>query len=116
LGKKYFMMPRINVFSIADDTPVREAAQHFWPRLQPYSGLQRTPWTISSCSALQGLLKIYIEQADSPHRFDTPVGRLVKPVLYTPETKKISHLSGLSQQNRSISPSSSMSGVEPREL
>jgi len=94
-----------------DDTPVREAAQQFLAEGYSRIPVFKTPWTISSvfCST-RTFLKIYIEQADSPHRFDTPVGRLVKPVLYTPETKKISIFCRTFAANRSISPSSSMSG------
>lgn len=87
------MVPRINIFSIADDTPVREAAQQFLA--EGYSRIPVFKDTVDNIIGVllyKDVLKIYIEQSDAPHRLDTPVSRLVKPVLYTPETKKISHL------------------------
>jgi len=87
------MVPRINIFSMADDTPVHEAAQEFLAE-----GYSRIPVYKDSVDNIIGVLlykdvlKIYIEQFQSPHILNTPIGKLVKPVLYTPETKKISHL------------------------
>lgn len=87
------MVPRINVFSMADDTPIHEAAQQFLAE-----GYSRIPVYKESVDNIIGVLlhkdvlKFYIEKSDSPHQLDTPIGKLVKPVLYTPETKKISHL------------------------
>lgn len=87
------MVPRINIFSMADDTPVQEAAQQFLTE-----GYSRIPVYTDSVDNIVGVLlykdvlKIFIEQFTSPHVLKTPIGKLVKPVLYTPETKKISHL------------------------
>ena len=87
------MVPRINIFSLADDTPVHEAAQSFLAE-----GYSRIPVYKDSVDNIIGVLlykdvlKVYIEQAQSPHLLNTPIAKLVKPVLYTPETKKISHL------------------------
>lgn len=87
------MVPRINIFSMAEDTPIHEAAQNFLTE-----GYSRIPVYQDSVDKIIGVLlykdvlKVYIEQSDSPHRLNTPIGKLVKPVLYTPETKKISHL------------------------
>lgn len=87
------MVPRINIFSMADDTPVYEAAQKFL-----VEGYSRIPVYKDSVDNIIGVLfykdvlKIYIEQAQAPHLLNTHIGKLAKPVLYTPETKKISHL------------------------
>lgn len=87
------MVPRINIFSLADDTPVHEAAQKFLAE-----GYSRIPVYKDSVDNIIGVLlykdvlKVYIEQSSSPHLLNTPIAKLVKPVLYTPETKKISHL------------------------
>lgn len=87
------MVPRINLFSMADETPVREAAQSFLSE-----GYSRIPVYKDSVDNIIGVLlykdvlKFYTEQTDSPHKLDTPISKIVKPVLYTPETKKISHL------------------------
>lgn len=87
------MVPRINVFSLSDDTPVSEAARSFLAE-----GYSRIPVYKDSVDNIIGVLlykdvlKIYIEKTDSPHVLETPISKLVKPVLYTPETKKISHL------------------------
>jgi putative hemolysin len=87
------MVPRINIFSIAEETPVHEAAQNFlaegYSRIPVYKD---TVDNIIGVLLYKDVLKIYIEQTDSPHRLNTPIGKLVKPVIYTPETKKISHL------------------------
>jgi putative hemolysin len=85
------MVPRINIFSMAEETPVQEAAQNFLAE-----GYSRIPVYKDSVDNIIGVLlykdvlKIYIEQSGS--QLQTPISKLVKPVLYTPETKKISHL------------------------
>jgi CBS domain containing-hemolysin-like protein len=87
------MVPRINMFSMADDTPMREAAHQFLT--EGYSRIPVFKDTVDNIIGVllyKDVLKIYIEQSDSPHSLDTRVGKLVKPVLYTPETKKISRL------------------------
>jgi putative hemolysin len=87
------MVPRINVFSMADDTPVSEAAQRFLEE-----GYSRIPVYKDSVDNIIGvllykdILKMYIEHGNAPHSLNTPIGKLLKPVLYTPETKKISQL------------------------
>jgi putative hemolysin len=87
------MVPRINIFSMAEDTPVHEAAQQFlaegYSRIPVYKD---TVDNIIGVLLYKDVLKIYIEQSQFSHILSTPIGKLVKPVLYTPETKKISHL------------------------
>ncbi len=87
------MVPRINIFSLAEDTPIREASARFMTE-----GYSRIPVYKDSVDNIIGVLlykdvlKMYIEHSDSPTQLNTPIAKLVKPVLYTPETKKISHL------------------------
>lgn len=87
------MVPRINIFSVSEDTPVYEAAQNFLTE-----GYSRIPVYKDSVDNIIGVLlykdvlKIYIEQSAGSNPLNIPIGKLVKPVLYTPETKKISHL------------------------
>lgn len=87
------MVPRINIFSMAEETPVYEAAQSFlsegYSRIPVYKD---TVDNIIGVLLYKDVLKIYIEQANTPNQLNTPIAKLVKPVLYTPETKKISHL------------------------
>ncbi len=87
------MVPRINVFSMADDTPVHEAAQQFlsegYSRIPVYHD---TVDNIIGVLLYKDVLKVYIEQFHTPHVLNTPIGKLVKPVLYTPETKKLAPL------------------------
>jgi len=87
------MVPRINLFSLAEETPISEAAHSFLSE-----GYSRIPVYKDSVDNIIGVLlykdvlKMYIEHADSSNRLSTPIGKIIKPVLYTPETKKISHL------------------------
>jgi putative hemolysin len=87
------MVPRINIFSLSEDTPVSDAAQSFL-----IEGYSRIPVYKDSVDNIIGVLlykdvlKVYIEQSDHPNKLITPISKLVKPVLYTPETKKIAHL------------------------
>lgn len=87
------MVPRISIFSIAEDTPVHDAVQQFLAE-----GYSRIPVFKDNIDNIVGVLlykdafKIYIDQYETPHLLNAPISKLVKPVLYTPETKKISHL------------------------
>ncbi len=84
------MVPRINVFSLSSDTSIEEAATHFIE--QNYS---RIPVYRDSVDHIIGVLlykdvlNIYAKKSKEIH---SPVESLAKPVLYTPETKKISSL------------------------
>jgi len=87
------MVPRINIFSLSEDTPINEAAQSFLTE-----GYSRIPVYKDSVDNIIGVilykdvLNIYIEQSDHSNKLTSPIGKFVKSVLYTPETKKISHL------------------------
>lgn len=90
------MVPRIDVFILSSDTTIAEAAQSFIKE-----GYSRIPVYRESVDHIIGVLlykdvlNIYAEASmDAAVRaqLSTPIEKLVKPVLYTPETKKISHL------------------------
>ena len=83
------MVPRINIFSLDSDTPLEEAAQRFLTE-----GYSRIPVYKDSVDNIIGVLlykdvlKVYVDQKQAMQK----VEKLLKPVLYTPETKKISQL------------------------
>ena len=87
------MVPRINLFSLPHDTSLREAAQSFQKE-----GYSRIPVYKENVDNIIGvllykdILKIYIDAQTHPTPFDEPIEKWVKPVFYTPETKKISQL------------------------
>lgn len=86
------MVPRIDVFSLPADTTVQEAGQSFLSE-----GYSRIPVYKENVDNIIGVLlykDILNVYAKSTHtsELQTPIGNLVKPVFYTPETKKISHL------------------------
>jgi len=87
------MVPRINIFSLPEETTIHEAALQFLTE-----GYSRIPVYEDSTDEILGvllykdILKFFIEHSDAPQLMKTPIQKLIKPVLYTPETKKISHL------------------------
>lgn len=90
------MVPRVNLFSLADDTTIREAAL-----LLQKEGYSRTPIYHDTVDDIIGVLMYkdilskYMEFADKPNNpeiLDAPVTSIMKSPLYTPETKKISNL------------------------
>ncbi|MBS3903107.1 MAG: HlyC/CorC family transporter [Anaplasmataceae bacterium] len=90
------MVPRVKVFSLPSDTTIAEAAQSF-----VCEGYSRIPVYHDNVDHVIGVLlykdvlNIYAlsaMQAETPHKLSSPIEALVKPVLYTPETKRISHL------------------------
>ncbi len=90
------MVPRIDVFSLSADTTISEAAQSFVKE-----GYSRIPVYRDSVDHIIGVLLykdvLNIYALSSMHaptalKLSSPIQALVKPVLYTPETKKISHL------------------------
>ena len=90
------MVPRIDVFSLSSETSVAEAVHSFVKE-----GYSRIPVYKDSVDHVIGvllykdLLNIYAlnaMQVKSTMKLNSPIEGLVKPVLYTPETKKISHL------------------------
>lgn len=87
------MVPRINLFSLPHDTTIREAARSFLKE-----GYSRIPVYKESVDNIIGvllykdILKIYVEAELNSSPLDELIERHVKPVFYTPETKKISQL------------------------
>lgn len=90
------MVPRIDVFSLSADTSIQEAAQSFLSE-----GYSRIPIYHENVDNIIGVLlykdvlNIYAKFSDEAKRKEqlrAPIEKLVKPVLYTPETKKISYL------------------------
>ncbi len=87
---KEIMVPRVDVFSLEADTPIREAA-----RLFAEEGYSRIPVFRETLDQIVGvilykdLLRYY---ADPQLDLDAPLESLVKPVLYSPENKKIAQL------------------------
>jgi Hemolysins and related proteins containing CBS domains len=89
------MVPRIDTFALPADISIAFAAQ----RLQE-EGYSRTPVYRETIDEIVGVLMYkdiltrYMEafHKQQPALLDAPIESILKPVLYTPETKKISHL------------------------
>jgi CBS domain containing-hemolysin-like protein len=90
------MVPRIDVFSLPIETSIQEAAHHF-----SREGYSRIPVYKESIDKICGVLlykdvlSVYIKHIDNkePESFLLKtVEQLIKPALYTPETKKIAQL------------------------
>lgn len=83
------MVPRIDIVSLPINAPLEEVASFFI-----HEGYSRVPIYKDSIDNIIGVLyykdffKTYTENKDLSFKIDT----LVKPVLYTPETKRLSHL------------------------
>lgn len=90
------MVPRVDVFSLSADTTIREAA-----RLSKEEGYSRIPLYRNNVDNIVGVLMYkdilhtymeYAERDEASSLLEQPVESIQKGVLYTPETKKISHL------------------------
>ena len=87
---KEIMVPRVDIFSLAADTPIREAAQLF-----ASEGYSRIPIYKETLDQILGvvlykdLLKCF---ATADQDLDAPLETIAKPVLYSPENKKIALL------------------------
>lgn len=84
------MVPRIDVFSVADETSIQEAAETFvregYSRIPVYQdSVDHTVGVLLYKDVLGAYLRNHLNRNQS-------VKSLIKPVLYTPETKKISQL------------------------
>lgn len=82
------MVPRIDVYALDADTPLKEAAEHFFKE-----GYSRIPVFKESVDNVIGVL--YYKDALGAYaqgELKQTIENMVKPVLYTPETKKISQL------------------------
>ncbi len=87
---KEIMVPRVDLFSLSADTPIKEAATLF-----SKEGYSRIPIYRETLDQIVGvvlykdLLKYY---TSSNQDLNLPLEQLAKPVLYAPENKKISQL------------------------
>lgn len=86
------MVPRIDIFSLSCDTSIEEAAS-----LVLEQGFSRIPVFKGSVDHIVGvlmykdILAVYAKKEEESH-LKQSISTLLKPVLYTPETKKISRL------------------------
>lgn len=87
---KEIMVPRVDVFSLAGDTSIREAARLFasegYSRIPVY---KETLDQITGVVLYKDLLKYFTNASQDPN---APIAMIAKPVLYTPENKKIAQL------------------------
>lgn len=90
------MVPRVDVFSLSQDTTIEEAAT-----LILREGYSRTPVYKDSLDNIIGVLMYkdilakyveYVQKENDEKTLKAPISTLIKSVLYTPETKKISQL------------------------
>ena len=87
------MVPRIDLFSLPVDTTLQEATESFLTQ-----GYSRIPVYRESVDNIIGVLlfkdvlKQYARASANTDQFTSTIERFLKPVLYTPETKKISQL------------------------
>jgi len=90
------MVPRIDIFSLASDTTIKEAAQ-----LLDKEGYSRTPVFKNTIDNIVGVLMYkdimkkfmeYAENGNDTKILEAPIESIAKPAIYTPETKKISNL------------------------
>lgn len=90
------MVPRIELFSLPGEMSIKEAAQFLQEE-----GYSRTPVYRTSVDDVIGILMYkdilkkymdYVEKGNDPLILEAPIESIIKPALYTPETKKISNL------------------------
>ena len=90
------MVPRVNVFSIAANTSIKEAAA-----LIAAEGYSRTPIYRNNVDEIVGVVmykdiltkfREFEAKGNDPSILEAPIESIQKNVLYTPETKKISNL------------------------
>lgn len=90
------MVPRVDLFSLPNSTPIKDAAEKI--REQGYS---RVPVYEDNVDTMVGvvmykdILTTYMDYIDNDHNpkiLEEPISVIQKPVIYTPETKKISQL------------------------
>lgn len=84
------MVPRVNICSLPSDTPIQHAVKIF-----SQEGYSRIPVYKDTIDKIIGVLLYKDLLPISAKNFEgslATIESLVKPVLYTPETKKISHL------------------------
>lgn len=87
------MVPRIDIVMLSSKSTVEEAAQMFvaegYSRIPVY---KNTLDNINGVLLYKDLLNVYLQQHDTTVLKSTSIESLIKPVVYAPETKKISIL------------------------
>ena len=87
------MVPRIDMFTLSANTSIREAAKGFHEE-----GYSRIPVWKDTMDQVIGtlyykdLLAVYEKAFHHQEALNQPIETLLKPIVYTPETKKISQL------------------------
>lgn len=90
------MVPRVNIFGLQSDTSILQAA-----KLLDVEGYSRVPVYKNTVDEVVGVLMYkdviakfleYIKNGNDPAILNASIETIMKNVLYTPETKKISHL------------------------
>ncbi|MCE5319157.1 MAG: hemolysin family protein [Parachlamydia sp.] len=90
------MVPRVDLFSLSADVSIKDAA-----KLLENEGYSRTPVYRNTVDNIVGVLmykdilskfREYEEKGNNAAILNAPIETIQKPVLYTPETKKISQL------------------------
>lgn len=89
------MVPRVDLFALSGETTIREAAESIIRE-----GYSRIPVYRNSIDDIIGVLMYkdvlakFLEflESKNPEILDTPIQKIVKPALYTPETKTIASL------------------------
>ena len=90
------MVPRVSVFSLSEETSIKEAASKIF--LEGYSRIpiyRKTVDNIVGVLMYKDLLNKYVEyvqKKNSPDILEAPISTLQKSVLHIPETKKLSSL------------------------
>lgn len=90
------MVPRVDIFALSAKTPIIQAAEALikegFSRVPIYEG---TIDNVIGILMYKDILQKYMEVVQDPSKqslLHSPIESIVKPALYTPETKKISHL------------------------
>lgn len=90
------MVPRVDLFSLPNTTTIREAAAKI--REEGYSRVpvyEETVDTIVGVVMYKDILTTYMDYVSNnndPKILEAPISVIQKPVIYTPETKKIAQL------------------------
>ncbi len=90
------MIPRVDIFSLSKETTIKEASKVMlsedYSRVPVYS---ENMDNIVGVLMYKDILKIYTKLETAQNKteiLNTPIGKIIKPVLYAPENKKIAQL------------------------
>jgi len=87
------MVPRIDMFTLSDETTIQEATEQFleeeYSRIPVY---KESVDNIIGVVYFKDLLSLHARSLSRPEVLQQTIEALVKPALFAPETKKISHL------------------------